>query len=336
MLKGSLIGLGRMGMTHFSILNNHPDMKFVGVCETTGLIAKNFEKYMGIPVFSDAASMYDKVHPDFVIIATPSASHAALVKEAVQRGVHVFVEKPFCLTPHDGEEIIALLEGKPLVNQVGYVNRFNEVFVEVKRLLDSGMLGKIVYLKSEMYGPTVLKKPKESSWRGDKRSGGGCLYEFASHAIDLVNYYLGSPGKISGSLLPKIYSTKVEDAVFTNFTYDNGMHAIISVNWSDESCRKPMNRIEIFGENGKIIADKHEFKVYLRESAGGFESGWTTRYITDFGGPVRFYVRGNEFTAQLDDFIECIANGRTKSGCSFADALETDRMIAGIIEDASR
>jgi predicted dehydrogenase len=335
MLKGSLIGLGRMGVTHFSILHNHPELEFTGVCETTGLIAKNFEKYMGIPVFSDAAKMYDAVKPDFVIIATPSSSHAALVKEAVQRGIHVFVEKPFCLAPQEGEEILALLADKLLVNQVGYVNRFNEVFVEVKRLLDSGMLGNIIYLKSEMYGPTVLKKPKESSWRADKRSGGGCLYEFASHAIDLVNFYLGTPQKISGSLLPKIYSTQVEDAVFTNFSYEDGTCATLQSNWSDEACRKPVNRIEIFGTNGKIIADKHEFKVYLREASGGFESGWTTRYITDFGGPVRFYVRGNEFTAQLDDFIGCIQQGR-QSKCTFADALETDRMIAGIIEDAAR
>ncbi len=335
MLKGSLVGLGRMGITHFSILNNHPDMRFVGVCEKTGLIAKNLEKYTGVPVFKDAAKMYDKVKPDFVIIATPSSSHAVLTKEAVMRGIHVFVEKPFCLTPEDGEEIVEMLKDKNLVNQVGYVNRFNEVFVEVKQLLDSGLLGKTIYLKSEMYGPTVLKKPKESSWRADKRSGGGCLYEFASHAIDLVNYFLGSPQVVSGSILPKIYSSKVEDAVFTNFSYENGAHAIVNVNWSDESCRKPMNRIEIFGDNGKIVADKHEFKVYLRKGGAGFEKGWTTRYITDFGRPVRFYVRGNEFTAQLDDFINCIEHGRMDTKCSFASALETDRIINQIITDAS-
>ena len=62
------------------------------------------------------------------------------------------------------------------------------------------------------------------------------------------------------------------------------------VNWSDETYRKPANIVKVFGTGGRIIADKHAFKVYLKKAdeANGFEKGWTTRYITDFAESVRF------------------------------------------------
>lgn len=338
MIQGCMAGLGRMGITHFSILHPHPDVRFVGACEPNRLIAKNFEKYTGVPVFGRLEEMLDRAKPDFVIIATPSAFHSPAVQAAVSRGIHVFVEKPFCLDLGCGEEILKSMATAKLVNQVGYVNRFNEVFAEVKRLLQAGILGRLVYMKSEMYGPTVLKRAKAGGWRGEKNAGGGCLHEFASHAIDLVNYYFGAPRSVTGSLLPKVYSEHAEDAVMANFTYEDGRCAVVSVNWSDEAYRKPVNRVEIFGENGKLIADKHEYKVYLRgpRPEVGLPAGWTTKYITDFGGPVRFYVRGNEFTAQLDHFIASISDRSVPPMCDFASALTTDRMLADIARDAAQ
>jgi len=64
---------------------------------------------------------------DCLVISTSSDSHAALITKEVERGLHVFVEKPFCLLPEEGSNVLELLDGKGVVNQVGYVNRFNDV-----------------------------------------------------------------------------------------------------------------------------------------------------------------------------------------------------------------
>jgi scyllo-inositol 2-dehydrogenase (NADP+) len=128
-----------------------------------------------------------------------------------------------------------------------------------------------------MYGATVLKDSK-SGWRGKKKTGGGCLYEFASHGIDLALYLFGPPRKVAGSLLQSIYSSQVEDYVSSTFIYDNGCTGSIAVNWSDETFRKPANIMTINGTRGKIIADKHAYKVYLKDDdpIGKLKKGWNT------------------------------------------------------------
>ena len=163
------------------------------------------------------------------------------------------------------------------------------------------------------------------------------MYEFASHCIDLVVFFFGKPTKVTGSLLKSIYSANVEDLVSSSFVYANGLIGNIFVNWSDPSYRKPTNVIVISGTNGKIVADKHAYKIYLREAdkEKGFEKGWNTRYITEFARNVRFYVRGNEFTRQLDYFVDAILNKSEQNICAFMDGHVTDEIIHEIKKDAS-
>ncbi len=331
MLRGAVIGFGRMGLTHFSILNNHPEVQFVAVCDSSSLTLKNIGKYAGVETFKDYRKMIDRSDLDFVIVATPTGMHAEIVKYAIQSNLHTFVEKPFALNVRQGEELVEMLKGKKLVNQTGYVIRFNDVFIQVKKLLDAGVLGDLITFKMEMYGPTLLKNTK-SSWRSKKQEGGGCLYDFASHSIDLINYLIGVPDKVTGSVLQSIHSVNVEDSVSSTFLYKNGGRGNLLVNWSEPSYRKPAYRFEALGRSGKIIADLHAYKVFFRAKPelDGFTQGWNQRYVTDFFEPVRFYVRGFEFTRQLDYFIDCILENRPSEICSFEHGLETDTVIERI------
>ena len=337
MVKAGLIGLGRMGLTHFSILNTHPSVKIVSVCDQSATMLKILGKYVSVKTYSDYLKMLDDSDLDCVFISTPCDSHAEIVRTCLKRGLHVFVEKPFTMSTSEGRAVMAELGEKPLVTQVGYVNRFNEVFMEVKRLIDEGVIGQVVNFSSEMSGATVLKDSK-SSWRGSRKTGGGCMYEFASHCIDLVVYLLDRPDSVSGSVLQSIYSSEVEDLVSSTFIYNKGFSGTVLSNWSDDSVRKPTNIVKITGTGGKIVADKHAYKLYLKQADpnNGFDAGWNTRYITDFAKSVRFYVRGNEFTRQLDYFIDCIEGKVTENAASFAEGLKVDILMAEIEKDAAR
>jgi len=337
MLRAGFIGFGRMGITHFSILNTHPLVEIGAVCDRSSTMLNTIKKYTGIRIYSDYQEMIKKGALDFVVISTPSDSHTEIIQSAIDNNLHTFTEKPFALTAAEGRKTLEHLDNKSLVNQVGYVNRFNEVFMEVKKLLETGVIGEVKNFSSEMYGATVLKDSK-SSWRGKRNTGGGCMYEFASHCIDLVLYLLGQPDKVVGSIMQSIYSSDVEDLISSTFIHENGCTGTIMVNWSDEAYRKPTNIITIFGTRGKIIADKHAYKIYLKEAdqANGFHQGWNTSYITDFAKSVRFYVRGNEFSRQLDYFVDCIEQKRTDNVASFAEALKTDVVMEEITKDAAR
>ena len=215
------------------------------------------------------------------------------------------------------------------------MNRFNDVFVKVKELLEAGLIGKVIRFKSEMFSCTITNSDEGSGWRATREGGGGAVFEMASHAIDLVNFLIGKPDKITGSSLNQIYSKHVEDIASTTMLYENGISGTLYVNWSDTSYRKPTNKMEIFGLGGRILADQHALKIFLNEPNAQFNmrQGWNTLYITDIFRPVPFYVRGNEFTRQLYHFVDCIQGKVNENLCSFADGVATLKVIDELFKD---
>ena len=265
MLKVALIGAGKMGISHLSILGAHPKAEVVGVCDTSKLVVDVIEKYSPFPCFTDYRKMIAKAKPDAVFIAVPTKHHAKLVQECLEHNIHVFVEKPFCLTPAQGEPLVALAKANKLVNQVGYQSNFKGTYQEVTRLLANKTIGDIVHFHGESNGPVVIKK-QASTWRSKPEEGGGCLMDYASHVIDLINHTIAPITAITGSILKPIYSNIVEDAVYSLMTLSNNVSGVLSVNWSDETYRIMSTSLTILGTKGKIIADDNELKVYLKDN----------------------------------------------------------------------
>jgi predicted dehydrogenase len=260
-----------------------------------------------------------------------------MVKFAMENGVHVFCEKPFTLLPVQGKELIELAGLKCLVNQVGYHNQFIGTFRELKRLLENNVLGRLVHFSGEAYGPVVTKE-KGGTWRSNPEEGGGCLLDYASHVINLIQEVIGRPDKIYGTLLKSIYSKGVEDAVYSLLKLQNGLTGTLLVNWSDETYRKMSTSLTVEGVNGKIICDATEVKIYLKEPAKSesLGKGWTIKYITDFAIPVNFYLRGEEYSAQIDYFVDNVKNKKQSQYNTFEQALYTDSVIEMIIENAKK
>ena len=337
-LKIALVGLGKMGLSHHSLVNAHPDTELVAICDATGYLREVLGKYTGVEAFADFDKMLESTDLDAVLVATPSSSHAPLVKKALDKGLHVFCEKPFTLNPADGTDLTELAESKGLVTQVGYHYRFVGAFLEAKRLLDSGAIGNVTIVKGEAYGPVVLKA-KGSTWRSKKDEGGGALYDYAAHPINLINWYLGSPSRVGGSILKPIFSKETDDEVLTTMFFESGQTAQLSVNWSDESQRKMATTITIWGTGGWIQADRQECRVYLRGTEpipAGYEAGWNVRNTTELTEPVWFYLRGEEYSAQIDHFVKRALANDADGENNFRSANETDKVLAMIVADANQ
>jgi len=327
-----------MGISHLAMVNAHPDVKVEGVCDTSGYLLSVLGKYTGLRTFTDMTRMLDEVELDAVIISTPSALHAPMVRNALERGLHVFCEKPFCLDPTDGAELTAQADARGLVTQVGYHNRFVGAFQEVKRLLDAGAIGTVTHVLAEAYGPVVLK-PQGATWRSRRSEGGGCLYDYAAHPIDLLTWYLGEPTAVGGTVLNRVFSRETDDEVISTLYYGADLNAQLSVNWCDESQRKMTTKMTFWGTQGRIFADRQECQVYLRDNGTlptGYTPGWNVRYTTELTKPVWFYLRGEEYSAQLDTFVHRIQGGITEGENTFASATRTDRIIGSLITDAAR
>lgn len=335
MIRIGLVGLGKMGLSHLSMLRVHPNVHLVGICDQSKYLLNLLQKASGIATFSNYDQMVREAKPEAVIIAVPSRHHASMVRTALRQGLHVFCEKPFCLDPRESSELASLAESKGLINQVGYHYRFVGAFQEVKRLLDLGAIGRVTHVLAEAYGPVILHR-KRATWRTQKAEGGGCLYDYAAHPIDLLNWFCGPPAQVCGTVMGNSFSTETDDEVYSTLLYKDGMSAQLSVNWSDESQRKMSVKVEIWGLAGKIYADRQECQVYLRDSAelpAGYRRGWNVRYTTELTQPVWFYLRGEEYSAQLDHFIRCIELKSAANVNSFSSAAETDRILGMMLDD---
>jgi predicted dehydrogenase len=335
-LRAGIIGLGKMGLSHAAIVNAQPGVDLVAVCDTSAIVTNAFKKYGKAKVYGDYRKMLKRENLDMVVVATPTKLHYNMVKDALEQGVHVFCEKPFSLNNAQGQELVDLAERKGLVNQLGYHNHFIGTFREMKRLLDAGVIGELVHFSGEAYGPVVTKE-KGSTWRSKSSEGGGCLYDYASHVLNLLQEVVSRPVKINGGLLKEIYSKGVEDAVYSLLTLENGVTGTLLVNWSDETYRKMSTSLTVQGKKGKIICDATELKVYLKEAnpSEGLEAGWTIKWITDLAIPVGYYLRGEEYSAQIEYFVDNVRRKQPGNINTFEQGLYTDKVIEMIQDHAA-
>ncbi len=330
MIRVGLVGLGKMGLSHLAIVNAHPDVQVTAACDSNSYVTDVLSKHTGLRCYGGFDELLQHEGLDAVVISTPSRWHAGMVASAIERKLHIFCEKPFVLDPFAGEQLADAAESRQLANQVGYHFRFVAAFAEAARIAASGALGQIHHVRAEAYGPVVLR-PRGSTWRTARSEGGGALYDYACHAIDLINFVAGPPTSVEGVVLKSVFSRDVEDEAYCSMTFANGASGQLAVNWSDESYRKMFTRISVWGSNGRVIADRQECQVYLRDAHPAlpeFKRGWTVRYTTELTEGVWYYLRGEEYSAQIDYFVESIKQRRVNGRNCFRSALQTDHVVA--------
>ncbi|TIC81537.1 Gfo/Idh/MocA family oxidoreductase [Nocardioides sp. GY 10113] len=339
-LRVAVVGVGKMGLSHLAILGAHPRVSIEVVCDSNGYVLDVLGTHTGMRSATDYASMLDSVELDAVVIATPTKAHYPMVRAALERGLHVFCEKPLTLSAGQSEELAALAAERGLTSQVGYHNRFVAAFAEAARLVAEGAIGTVHHALAEAYGPVVLK-PRGGTWRSRRSEGGGCLYDYAAHPLDLLTWFLGEPTGVRGTTLGRIFSADTEDEVYATLEYATGGSAQLSVNWSDESYRKMTTRVTLWGTHGRITVDRQECQVYLRDTApvpDGYRVGWNVKYTTELTPAVWFYVRGEEYSAELDYFVRSalgeLAAGEPGGLNSFGSAAVADRVIEMLLADA--
>jgi predicted dehydrogenase len=199
------------------------------------------------------------------------------------------------------------------------------------------VLGELVHFIGEAYG-SVITNEKGSTWRSDPKEGGGCLMDYASHVINLIQEMIGRPVSTRGTILKKVFSKDVDDAVYTLLVLNNGLTGNLSVNWCDSTYRKMSTSLTVTGKKGKILCDATEIRIYLNEanSTVNLPKGWTIKYLTELAIPVNFNLRGEEYSAQIEHFVDCIIKRKQTEINSFEQALYTDKVVELIIADSKK
>ena len=311
-MKILIYGFGRMGLTHFSILNGlNPDLDF-SVIEPNKILRKILQKNINAKFYADDSSL--KQAFDITLITTPPSIHLNLLNRSIERGdKKIFVEKPF------GGYTNTNLNNIPESNSIhiGYVLRFNPCIQWVKTNINPLDIKSI---HGQYLSNTIEKKP--TGWRNGSFSG--VLNEMGSHVIDLIQYIVGNDQMEVLSSKKESIVSDIDDIVEATLKTKNDISISMYFNWVKKEIRKPVFGIEVQMKDGsKYSIDQQQINKY--SSTGDFIEKVA---VTDLAKPVPFYLRGVDFTDQMLDLL-----GDNKIMASINDALAVNTLMEKILNN---
>ena len=332
LIKVGIVGLGKMGILHFGILNSFEDVKVIAVADTEKMITKFASNVMSdLKIYESFDQMINSVDLDLIYITTPVDSHLPLAKKCIEKNLHFFVEKPFSVSADGCKEVVENLKKADVKTFVGYYLRFMPTFSRVKKLIDEKILGEIIYVNSSIYLSQLFKK--SGGWRFNKKqSGGGVLLDLGVHLIDLLLWYFGNVESVIGTT-KSFYSGEVEDFVHGSLKFKNNLVVNMDVSWSILHHRLQETTIEVHGTNGMLLVNDDYIKLTLNEPAGGFDSGNTVIYKQSLPDEVSIDIGGPEYTKENRHFVNCIKNNE-KPLVDVIQAIKIQNVVDSIYKTA--
>ena len=136
-LKAGVLGAGHLGKIHLRLLHQSEKFDLVGFYDENQTVRENISKEYGFKAFESVVDLIEAV--EVVDIVTPTLYHHELAKQAIEKGKHIFIEKPITKTVAQAEELIELAKNNNVLGQVGHVERFNPAFLAVKNDIRESM-----------------------------------------------------------------------------------------------------------------------------------------------------------------------------------------------------
>ena len=307
MIRVAVIGAGQWGPNLIRNFHNKQTSEVAWVIDRDeARLAEVRARFADVRVGTDAAAAFADPAVEAVVVATPTRTHQALVKAALERGKHVLVEKPITADVRQSEELAALAEGARRVLMVGHVFLYNVAVRHVKALLDSGELGRVYYVSMVRTNLGPVRADISAAW------------DLASHDISIVNYWLGSAPLAASAVGGSWINPGIEDAVFATLRYPHDVLANLHVSWLNP--RKTRD-VTVVGDRQMLTFDDMNLGEPIRIYDKGITDERTPASYVDSFASFRASVRegdiriprvalGEPLKAECDHFLDCIAAGR--------------------------
>lgn len=221
MIDIAVLGCGRWGPNHVRVLNQElADCRVrVAADPDKEKLAPLAERYPTLETTTDPDAVLHDEAIDAVVVATPTATHADIVRTALDQGKHVFCEKPLCRDSETAAELAQQAEDQGLALMVGHIFLFNRGLEKVHELLEDGELGDLHYVAAVR---TNL---------GPIRTDANAAFDLATHDVAVFNWMLDDvPARVSANG-GRFLQDDIEDVVFAQLTYPNGTIASVHASW---------------------------------------------------------------------------------------------------------
>jgi predicted dehydrogenase len=260
----AIIGAGNMGRLHARDVHNLPHTELAAICDINQEVSDQVAAHYQVDAYYDHSELLENADLDGIIIATPHYDHPPITVQAFERGLHVLVEKPVAVHVKDGRKMIdayhkARQIQPDLVFGAIFMQRTYGYYLKIKELIANGELGKLVratwiitnWFRTQTYYDSGGWR---ATWAGE---GGGVLLNQSPHNLDLFQWFVGMPDRVTGfAAIGKYHQIEVEDEVTAFFT---------------STAESPgTNRLEIVGEKGKLVFEDEKLLFY-RNSQSMFD-----------------------------------------------------------------
>lgn len=239
MLKIACVGAGYWGKN--LIRNFHQLEVLHTICDGDAQVRENFkDQYPDVEVVESVVNVLENQEITAVSIATPAATHAELIKQALSAGKHVYVEKPLCLSEEEAQECIEHAQRQNRILMVGHLLWYHPMVLEIKRAVDDGELGKLRYVYSNRLNMGLLRTEENVLW------------SFAPHDISMI---LGIVGEepISVSAHSATHLTPgVADQAVGLMSFNGGVKAHVFVSWLNPFKEQ---KLVVVGETAMLVFD---------------------------------------------------------------------------------
>lgn len=262
----AVVGAGGWGKNHVRNYAAIPDANLRYVCDrdepTRSTIAA---LYPGVRPAADLNVVLDDAAVSAVVVATHAPSHFELAEAALRAGRDVFVEKPLCLSGDQAVSLCELAERRARILMVGHLLLYHPAIERLKRLIDEGELGDVLYIYAQRVNLGVVRR-QENAW-----------WSLAPHDISVANYLLGaSPEAVSATGSSYLQSERgIEDVVFATLHYPGGRMAHVHVSWLDPHKTR---KLTVVGDRKMAVFDDTSADQKLAVFDKGVEPPATLTY----------------------------------------------------------
>jgi len=256
MQKIAIIGTGNISPAHIEGYLAFPERcEIVGLCDIVPAKCEQIKEKFDLSnavIYDSHKELLDKTEFDLVSICTPPFNHAEITIDCLNAGKHVLVEKPMAASLFECDAMIAAAEASGKILSVVAQNRFRSPIWNLKRLIDSGIIGQLVHAQVDSHwwrGHSYY----DLWWRGLwEKEGGGCTLNHAVHHIDMLGWIMGLPQEVCAMLTNVSHNNaEVEDLSVAVMRYKDGALAQITssvVNHGEEQ------QIIFNGEKARVSA----------------------------------------------------------------------------------
>ena len=314
-LAWGLIGCGDIARKRIApALRDLETSDFVGVSRERAELAESFAKEFGAR--KHYAAWADLIADDdvqAVYIATPVHLHAEQAVAAAEAGKQVLCEKPMAINVAECDRMIAAAQVNQVKLGVAYYRHFYPVIRRTKELIESGEIGRPVLAQINAFESFNPAPDHPRSWllRTD-RSGGGPMFDFGCHRIEVLTNIFGRIAKLNAQMANVVFEREVEDTATALFRFESGACATLSVT---HAAREAQDTLDIFGTQGSIHISN------LNEGVMRVVSAEAERCETHS-------PNSNLHLPLIEDFADAVINDREPSVNH-----ETGKMVAMIEEE---